>query len=189
MRVLIAATILLAPACAGPATFDVRRASEAELLELSLSKSGAVTTIEYHVDTAEVPPAVKQSMDRLHPGGPFTGAEYEVLESGEGLWELSRVVDGRKVEALFHADGRLHSEELEIDGSTVPDPVRSRLRERFPRGSGWSFEEIRNEQQRPVEFHVKLEQDGMRYKAAVYQNGHIRAIWREVQAEVEVPVR
>lgn len=185
-RALACALPFLA-ACSNGAQWRMEDAAAADSLELQLDASGVTREIEYHVAPGTVPDAVHEAMNALHPGGEAVGAEREYV--GELLcWELTKVVDGREVEAMFLEDGTLYAEEVQLDAEAVPEAVRAAL-EDSEWGAVTSWEEIRDAERAVVRYHAKTERNGRRYKLLLETDGALTAVFREVAAEVEVPVR
>ena len=159
----------------------------AEGIEVQVDSKGRPLEIEYHVKPQAVPASVREAMDALHPGGEAVGAEKEYVGS-DLFWELTKDIEGREVEAMFHPDGRLHSEEVEVEGSSVPDAVKAAVAARMD-GEVTKWEEIRNGDRELVEYHAKLKaSNGMKYKLLVTTHGEVFGVYREVPAEIEVPV-
>ncbi|MEW6073699.1 MAG: hypothetical protein AB1726_14035 [Planctomycetota bacterium] len=176
-----------AAACQSAPALSNRDALTAVKLELQVDGEGALAEIEYHIAPADVPPAVRAAMDALHPGGPYTDAEREV-QGGELYYELNRLVGGLEVEAMFTPEGELHSEELEIPAAKAPAAVRDAVAARHPAGQVTKVEEIRDGRRELVQYHVKLKEGGRAYKAMFSPAGEHIATYREIVAEVEVPV-
>jgi hypothetical protein len=144
-----------------------------------------MTEVEYHVDPGQVPSAVREAMDLLHPGGPFTDAERE-YDGGELLYELSRSVDGLEVEAMFDAAGNLRSEEVQVRADQVPASVREAVSARFPGAPVHKYEEIRDGSRRLLEYHVKVDVSGTRHKLIVSTAGDVTGDFLELAAEIEI---
>ena len=159
----------------------------ARSIEMQVDEGGSLTEIEYKIDPMKTPAAVRAAMDRLHPGGPFTDAEKEWNE-GQLYFELSRVVGGMEVEAMFTPEGKLHSEEVQVTAAKVPAAVKSAIQSRWPRATVKKWEEIRDSERMVREYHVKLRQGDRHLKVAVSTAGVVRAAWREMPAEIEVPL-
>jgi uncharacterized membrane protein YkoI len=177
---------LLAPACRSTPGWSNEDALAAQSVEIQLDADAHPLEVEYHVLPDAVPAGVMAAMDALHPGGRAIAAEMEYV--GTTLyWEVSKEVDGREVEAMFHPDGTLHSQELEVDAATVPEAVRAAARARMP-GQVTKWEEIRDGDQELVEYHVKVTADDMKYKVVVSTAGSVLGVVREVPAEIEVPL-
>lgn len=161
-------------------------ALKADMVEVQIDSAGRPLEVEYHVSPELVPANVHAAMDALHPGGRAIAAEKEYV--GTALfWELTKEIDGLEVEALFHPDGRLESEEIEVAASSVPDAVKKAVRARIG-GEFTKFEEIRDGNRMLVQYHVKTTAKGMNYKVMVGVGGTVLGVVREVPAEIEVPV-
>lgn len=183
LLVACVAVLAFADALSG---WDIDDARMAQKLELQVDKLGNVTELEYHIDPAQVPQVVRDAMDALHPGGDYAGAEKE-RQAGVLYYELTRVVDGREVEAMFTPAGVLHAEEVEVDASAVPEPVKAAIQTAYPEGTVDKWEEIRNDEREVVEYHVKLTEAGRKVKVTVSKEGVIQGAVFEIPAEIEVP--
>ncbi|MDJ0976796.1 MAG: hypothetical protein QNJ98_20240 [Planctomycetota bacterium] len=171
----------------GGTALDLDAARSATKLELSLDGAGRPDEIEYHIPPSEVPEAVRQAMDAVAPG-PDVGAEKE-YNGGRLYYELSRMVDGFKIEAMFHPDGRLHEIEAEVDPSTVPQAAKDAVTATWPNATNHKWEVIKDGDQSIVEYHVKLLDGGMNLKIIVFTDGKLGRVYREVVSEIEVPMR
>lgn len=178
---------LLLTGCQTAPSVDVNHAQAARKLEMQIDAGGRTVEVEYHISPDLVPQAVRDAMDRLHPGGAFTGAERE-QHDGQLYYELSRSIAGREVEAMFTEDGALFSEEIEVTTANVPALIQDRIEERFPNGNVTAWEEVRDGDRELVEYHVKVAASGKNYKAVVSLAGVVEKVLREIVAEVEVPV-
>ncbi|MHC5010121.1 MAG: PepSY-like domain-containing protein [Planctomycetota bacterium] len=171
----------------GPPGWDIEAARNAVKFEIQVDESGKHTELEIHIPPEAVPQAVRDAMDQLHPGGPFTGAEMEW--EGEAIfYELTREVGGFDVEAMFSPEGELHSAEIAVAESSVPQAVRDAIAAKYAGCAVNQWEEIRDGDQQLVEYHVKLTKDGKNHKVTVTTAGEVTAAFLEIPAEVEVPV-
>jgi len=173
--------------CRSTAGIDKGEALAARSVEMQVDSSGRLTEIEYHLAPDQVPESIRRAMDALHPGGPFSDAERE-FQGGRLYYELNRAVAGREVEAMFTADGRLHSEELQVGAEQVPDAVRATVRALHPSGTVTQYEEIRDGERALVEYHVKLREGERKLKVLLSPAGRHLATYREIEAEIEVPI-
>jgi hypothetical protein len=99
------------------------------------------------------------------------------------------VVGGFEVEAMFLPDGTLHAEEIQVARDKVPSAIVDAVGRAWPGCIFRTFEEIRDGTRNLVEYHVKIDSGGKKYKVMVGTDGHIQSTVREVPAEIEVPVR
>jgi len=178
---------LLFPACRAPVGWSSDEALAAESVEVQMDRDGRLVEVEYHLAPDRVPANVREAMDALHPGGRATAAEKEYVGSTL-YWEVTKEIEGREVEALFLPDGTLHSEEVEVAAAGVPSAVQDAVRARLA-GEVTKWEEIRDGERRLVEYHAKVTVADARYKLMVSAEGAVRAVVREVPAEIEVPLR
>ena len=187
--VALAALVAL-PACAGRghASWNHDDAATARKLEVQVDSSGHRKEIEYHISPDQVPAAVRKAMDQLHPGGPFDDAEKE-SEGSQLYYELSRKANGMDIEAMFTPEGVLHSEEIQIPMSKVPEIVKDRAMASLPGAQATKWEEIRNSRREVTAYHVKMSRGSDKFKVMLTPDGKLEGKVREVPAEIEVPVQ
>jgi len=166
---------------------DSDRAQGAENLAFRVDSRGRLVRTEYRIATSDVPEKVCAAMDRLHPGDDYTGAEFEI-RGRKTYYQLSRVVDGFRVESLFSDDGTLEEETLEIPAEKAPIAVRETVQERFPDAADPGFESLRDGQGQVKEYQVTLRLGDRTYRLSLSPEGQLARVWRELTAEVEVPV-
>jgi len=157
-----------------------------EKLEFQLNEKGRVDQIEYHIAPAGVPEAVRAAMARLHPDGEITGAEKE-WHHGTLYYELTSKKGGLETEVMFYPDGTVFRSEIEVAAEDVPRSIRNIAQAALPGAQATKFEQIREADNRLIEYHVKLSRDGKRYKLILARAGEFRSLLREIPAEVEVP--
>jgi hypothetical protein len=168
------------------ARWEHERAATARKLEVQVDGGGRYAEVEYHISPDSVPAVVRKAMDQLHPGGAFDDAEYET-NKGKPYYELARKVNGMEVEAMFTPDGKLHSEEIQIPTSKVPEAVRNRAMAWGGQVTMW--EEIRNDKREVTAYHVKVSRGSDKFKLMFEPDGTPEGAVREVPAEIEVPVK
>lgn len=183
-RTLLIVAILL-PACGG-ARWSNEDALNAKKIEMTVNSAGKATEVEFHISPAQVPEVVRQAMDKVHPGGPFTDAEKEWYK-GKLYYELSREVKGMEVEAMFTPEGVLFQQEIEVSQAKVPAGVQTAARAALSGGKVRKWEEIRDAQNGLLEYHVKMNRGGKDYKIKISTGGRVTEVLREVPSEIEVP--
>lgn len=188
MKTLIPALALslLAAGCATP-VLNTTDALAANKIEMSLTADGRPGETEFHISPDDVPDAVRSAMDALHPGDAFTGAEREV-NNGILYFELSRVVDGMEVEAMFLPDGTLHNQEIQVAEDKVPEAVQAAAKSAVDGATVKHWEEI-HDSTSLFEYHVKLSAGEKHYKVVITTAGKLVQVWREIPAEIEVLVK
>jgi len=172
--------------CHSGAAVDNDWALKAASIEAAVDAGGRFAEIEYHISPDEVPVQVRDAMMQLRPGGTLTAAEYEI-NGGREYYELTTQVMGRDTEAMFRPDGTLHSLEVEIDPQSAPAITKS-VAATWPGSRLKSVEEIRNDAQELVEYHVKIDAGGKSLKVMVGPDGMVKSAVRETVAELEVPM-
>ncbi len=156
------------------------------VLELEYDRQGILREAEADVPLASVPAElVALALARL-PGGEITGAEREITEHGKG-YELKLARAGLAYEYVFDDSGRLLESEEELGPGELPEEVLRHVELALGGGERTSTERVTRGDK--VEYHVKKEKDGMRYKIVLAENGALLAVVREARAEVEVPLR
>ncbi|MHC4547456.1 MAG: hypothetical protein ACYTEZ_01655 [Planctomycetota bacterium] len=181
------AILVFVPACMGHAkSWSNEDAMAAEQVEMALDARGRPTEVEYHISPDQVPEAVRQAMDKLHPGGAYSGAEKE-WNDGKLYYELTRKVKGMDVEAMFTPEGVLHQEEIQVAENTVPGAVQTAARSSVSGARVAKWEEIRGPDRNLIEYHVKMQTRGRKYKVIVSLDGQVMAVYRETPAEIEIP--
>ncbi len=186
-NLLLAAAALLVCGCQSATTIDPAVARDAASLEVQVDGDGNLCEVEYHLAPSKVPENIRKAMLALHPGAQLTDAEREE-NGGEWFWELAGQTGGYEVEAMFHADGSLHSEEIQVPADRVPGGVRESIARLWPGAPVKAWEEIRNEARAILEYHVKLESGAWKLKVMVAPNGSILGAVREIASEIEVPI-
>lgn len=184
LRLLLIVAILL-PACGG-ARWNNEDALQAKKIEMSMNAQGKPMEVEFHISPGQVPEPVRAAMDKLHPGGPFTGAEKE-WNNGKLYYELTREVKGMEVEAMFTPDGQLYQQEISVPQSKIPAGVQTACRAALSGGKVRNWEEIRDAENALLEYHVKMARGGKNYKLMVTTDGRVTSVYREIPAEIEVP--
>lgn len=155
-------------------------------IEAQIDAKGRIVDLEFHVPPTELPAAVVEAADRVIGEGPVLDAEREFVD-GVAYWEVVKRVGGKEVEVLFDAAGRPRSWEIEIDPGEAPPNVLAAAEAAAP-GARRKVEKILGAARELVAYHVKTAGEQGRYKVEVSPRGEVVAVWREVDAEIEVPV-
>ena len=88
---------------------------------------------------------------------------------------------------MFYPDGTVFRSEIEVSVDDVPQSIQKVAAAALPGAKVTKYEEIREADGRLIEYHVKLNRDGKRYKLLLHRTGVFRGLLREIPAEVEVP--
>lgn len=89
---------------------------------------------------------------------------------------------------MFQADGTPYQQEIQVAAESVPVVVRSAVQNSFAGATVTAWEEIRSGTGALLEYHVKLTKGDRKYKLLLSTSGGILGLYREVPAEIEVPV-
>jgi len=101
---------------------------------------------------------------------------------------VAKVVDGREVEIMVSADGKLQGREVQVPASSVPDAVLENAAKAVPGAARTGIDEVRDAANNLVEYHVKASLAGIDYKCVLTPAGAVVMLLRETLAEVEVPL-
>jgi hypothetical protein len=188
---LLATTMLASSAPEGrfpadAATFVAMMGPD-DVLEMGFRKDGSIDDVEFHVPYEKLPAPVREALDRLLPG-PALGAEIEHTAQGV-LYEVTKKGEGgAETEVLVDATGKVVNWEVVVDAAKVPDAVR-KAADGAAGGTPTQYEEIRDGAKRLTGYHVKKDENGVRWKIALSPEGAVQSVRREVKAEIEVTVR
>ncbi|MCC6672645.1 MAG: hypothetical protein IT458_16390 [Planctomycetes bacterium] len=169
-------------------TNDVHLVQPDGRVEFAVDESGRVLEVEFHCRAEDVPEAVRAAFGKMFPGARAGDCEKE-YNGGKLFYEMSLNQDGRDHEVMFTPEGKVHSHEVEVDPARLPAAVVQAAAKAVPNGRQTKTEEIRDGDGKLLEYHVKLERDGRKYKVAVATDGKVLKTVRETPAEIEVPVR
>lgn len=185
-------SLLALAACASRPMLDseaVRNAALVpanEIIEVGCDGNGRILEVEYHTTPDHVPENVRAEMEKVVPGGVITGCEKEV-EGKHVYWEVQKRVNGLDREVLFDSRAKVISTEFEIPLATSPASVLAAADKWIHGGEITAVEEVRKGG--GLTYHVKKQVEGMRYKLLFTPGGELIMAYREVPAEIEVPIR
>ncbi len=183
------ALALLLGACAAfpPETSDLTRNLPPDgSLEVALSSSGRVLEVEFHVPPGQLPAAILAAAREV-VGEPLE-AEIEFHGRTRFYEVTGKRVDGTKIEAMFDAEGRLHSLEIQVPRDEVPPEVVRAAEAWGGGGSIRSWEKILDGQEVLQAWHVKSTVAGRKLKLIFGADGALVEVRRETPAEIEVPI-
>jgi hypothetical protein len=183
---------LVLVACATPGGFPKETAKDVALvpatgrIEVSLDRAGGLKEVEFHISPDSLPASVRAAADRLMPDGVAVAAEKEYVR-GAVCYEITKAIAGKDWEVLFDADGNVVEWEIQIARSEAPAAVLEAAR-KATGGEIHTVEKILGPKKDLLEYHVKKEHEGIKYKIVISIDGEVRVIYRETPAEVEVPI-
>jgi hypothetical protein len=191
-RSLPALTLAALCACAArpmlhsDATRDAELVPADEIVELGLDVNGRIAEIEYHTTADHLPDNIRAAMESTVPGGKILSCEKEI-HGKHTYWEVEKRVGGLDREVMFDVRGKVIVTEFQIPLSEAPAAVLAGADTWIRGGEITSVEEVRKGG--GLSYHVKKEHEGMRYKLVFTPGGELIMAYREVPAEIEVPVR
>jgi len=92
------------------------------LVLVAIGMSALASEKETAIKREALPAPVQSALDARYPGAEVLGMSEE-KEKGKTLYEIEMKVAGRRVDAVFAADGARHEEEAEIPASELPAAV------------------------------------------------------------------
>lgn len=169
-----------------PTVVDPDHVVPATRVDLELDRNGRLLSREYHVAPGDVPLAVREAMDRLHPASAYVGArvEYTALRT---FYQLARQVDGLLIISRFQPDGTLLSERQEIPLKDVPETVRQAVLLAFPRAARPHYEQQHNALGETTGYQVRIRVGTLDYRLSVNPTGLLLGVWRDIPSQLTVP--
>jgi hypothetical protein len=158
------------------------------MIEIEADRDGGVVEMEAEVAVDALPAKVRESADKVVPGGRIIGAEIEYVGDRKA-WEVQKDVDGKKHEIVMTEDGTVLEREIEIAREDAPQEVLDAATRAIEGGTFKSVERIEIGGGSETRFHVKLERDGASYKVVLAPSGNVLRKVREAKAEIEIPLR
>ena len=156
-------------------------------IEVAVDSMGRVLEVEFHCRPDVVPQAAMRAVESVVPGGEILDCEKE-YHGGVIYYEVSKRVDGREVEVMVTPEGRIHRREIQVMASQVPDVVLESAGKTIAGATRTQVEEIRGGANELLEYHVKVEHSGVKYKIVLTIGGKVTTVLRETMAEIEIPV-
>jgi hypothetical protein len=157
-------------------------------IEFAVNRHGELKEVEYHVDADQVPEKVRNAAAEHFPGSRIVDAEKE-YDHGELYWEVTVRKGSETQEIMMTPGGKPYRMEIQVRASEVPSAVLAAADDALPGGRRTSVEKILDGKENLLEYHIKKTVDGMHYKILVTPDGKARKIYREVPAEIEVPMK
>ncbi len=158
------------------------------IIELAVDKDGSLLEVEFHVPKETIPARALQAVNAKIPAGTIVDCEKE-YHGGVVYYEVTKELDGRKYEIMVTPTGRLYRLELEIADSDAPARVLAAADRAVPWGRRTLVEKILDGNERLIEFHVKKVAEELRYKILIAPDGTVKQVFREIPAEIEIPIK
>jgi hypothetical protein len=192
--VLVASALaMLTIGCAGTASFhtasdDVAGVPARGMVEFAVDDDGNVTEVEYHIAKDTLPAAVLQTADELFPGSIVTDAEKE-WHGTTLYYEVTKKKGAEEWEVMMTPEGMPHRYEIEVNPNDVPAVVLAAADNAVAGGRRTKVEKILDGDKNLIQYHIKKDVKGIKYKILISPDGGLSGLYREVPAEIEVPVR
>jgi hypothetical protein len=114
---------------------------KALLITLLAASAGVVAASEKPVKITDLPPAVRQSVDRETKGATLRGLSKET-EKGKVYYEAETAVDGRNRDILFNESGNVVEIEEQVSLERVPAGARAAIEKYAAGGKVLSVEVV-----------------------------------------------
>ncbi|MBI4569570.1 MAG: hypothetical protein HY719_14340, partial [Planctomycetes bacterium] len=190
----LAAVALVAVGCAGaPLPREALALGKSvpvgAVVEFQSDRAGRLTEVKFPIAESALPETVRKVVDEKCPGRTtetavsFThGAKHYVVNRAPSK-------GGGEVETIVHEDGSFCCVETTVPAEQIPAAVMKHAHEAVPGGELTKTEEIRDGDGDVFEYHVKKTIEGVRYKIVLGAQGKLKVVYREIPADVEIPMR
>jgi hypothetical protein len=125
----------------------------------------------------------------MFPGSRITDGEKEFDDNGRLYWEVTVKKGSEEKEIMLTPAGKPYRMEIKVRESEVPSEVIAAADSAAPGGRRTSVEKILDGKENLLEYHIKKSVNGIHYKILVTSDGRVREVYREVMAEIEVPLK
>jgi len=190
---IVAAALALATGCASSppfhsATEDVAMVPASGTVEFAIAECGSVTEVEYHITKEALPEKVKAAADEMFPGSIIVDAEKE-YQGDELFYEVTKKKGAQEFEVMMTPKGKPYRMEIEAKPTEVPAEILAAADKAVPGGMRKKVEKILDGEENLLEYHIKKEVKGIKYKILVTTEGEVHAVYRETLAEIEIPLK
>jgi hypothetical protein len=153
---------------------------------LEVDASGKVISYAAQIDPAAVPAVCRDAIEKAHPGGKVQFAEKEIID-GKTYFELSKEIDGLRVEALATPEGAVIGGERVLPQKEIPADVVAAANKLVPEGEVIAVERIHGpESLGAPEHHVKKQISGEVVRIRVTDKGAVEVL-RKLKTDLKVP--
>jgi len=123
---------------------------------------------EREVTESEMPAAVLQAFRSAYPGATVRGYSEEI-EAGQTFHEVSFEFEGKKLDVVYHPDGKVKVAETVIAHEQLPDAARQAIAKKFPQPSIELAERL--EKDGKVFFEARVLNDEKRFEMVFSESG------------------
>jgi uncharacterized membrane protein YkoI len=102
---------------------------------------GQANAEEKTLNKSQVPKAVLEAFEKAYPNMKDVEFEKEMF-NGNAAYELEYKTNNVEHEVLYSADGTLLQKEEEIEGETLPAPVKDAIRKAYPKAEIKEVEKV-----------------------------------------------
>jgi uncharacterized membrane protein YkoI len=102
---------------------------------------GQANAEEKALHKSQVPKAVLDAFEKAYPNMKDVEFEKEIV-NGQAAYELEYKTNNVEHEVLYSADGTLLQKEEEIEGETLPAPVKDAIRKAYPKAEIKEVEKV-----------------------------------------------
>lgn len=165
-------------------------ADPAGVIEIELTRTGAIRELEAQIPISDLPANVRQAALAELEGAEITGGERE-YNMATDCWEVQLRHEGKDWELVIDDNGTILEREEPIDASAGPANLVDNATAEVPPGSELKSVEritVARDGGR-VEYHVKFSHNEASYKVVLDANANVDRVVREQRAEIEIPIR
>jgi hypothetical protein len=191
--ICVFALLFLATACMStgfpPQTAEeVQKMPADKRIEISLLPGNfKVAEVEFHVPPEFIPAHILKVAKDAVPDGEVEDCEIE-YHGGDKYYEVTFKVADSEWEVMLTEEGKIHRWENSVDPSTVPVSIMKKATLAVKSAKLTKAEQILDGAKNLMEYHFKMEKDGIKYKIVVPLDAETVRVYRETVSEIEVPL-
>jgi hypothetical protein len=140
------------------------------LIALLTASAGVVAASEKPVKITDLPPAVRQSVDKETKGATLRGLSRET-EKGRVYYEAETTVDGRNRDILFNESGNVVEIEEQVSLENVPAGVRTAIEKYAAGGKVLNVESVTRDN--TTSYEAQVQKAGKKSEVKVSSEGTV----------------
>jgi uncharacterized membrane protein YkoI len=133
---------------------------------------GQANAEEKELNKSQVPKAVLEAFEKAYPHVKDVEYEKEIV-NGQSAYELEYKTNNMEHEVLYSADGTLLQKEEEIEGETLPAPVKDAIRKAYPKAEIKEVEKVMKPDDTLTGYEVEIVTEGKEIELELNTQGRI----------------
>jgi uncharacterized membrane protein YkoI len=133
---------------------------------------GQANAEEKVLHKSQVPKAVLEAFEKAYPHMKDVEFEKEMF-NGQAAYELEYKTNNVEHEVLYSADGTLFQKEEEIEGETLPAPVKDAIRKAYPKAEIKEVEKVMKPDDTLTGYEVEIVTAGKEIELELNTQGRI----------------